>query len=104
MRTASAHGLAVLLPAVPGYSRHHGVWWAQAEHGDWLEVTDPDIAERLEAAARALHTADAAVTRSPRARSADSSNTEEGGGPRHDHRQGIEDELGPNAADEDAKS
>ena len=61
MRTLIDAGQArVLCPHVPGYVHHDGTWWVVGPDQTWLLITDPTLADRLDAAATAWARAQAA--------------------------------------------
>jgi len=64
MRRALTDGTARDLgDTLPGYAHHQDSWWVQEPGGTWLQITDTTLSARLDTAAVALQTADAAVTR-----------------------------------------
>ncbi|NLT55814.1 MAG: hypothetical protein GXX79_14900 [Actinomycetales bacterium] len=62
MRALLAAGQAqALCPHIPGYVHHDGTWWVAGPEQTWLAVTDPALAEHLDAAAATWARAQAAT-------------------------------------------
>ena len=66
IETGHAHALC---PHIPGYVHHDGTWWVAGPEQTWLAVTDPTLADHLDAAAATwarAQAATAAYTPTPR--------------------------------------
>ena len=62
MRALIAAGQAqALCPHIPGYVHHEATWWVAGPEQTWLAVTDPALADHLDAAAATWERAQAAT-------------------------------------------